>query len=48
MAVVDSTISGNTGTYGAGVYNKGALTVTGSIVNGNSNEDCGGVYCDPL
>jgi hypothetical protein len=48
-AIVDSTIAGNTGSFGAGLYNEGTtFTVSNSIVNGNSNEDCGGVFCDPL
>lgn len=46
--ILDSTISGNNGSYGAGIYNKGlSLTVSNSIVDGNTHEDCGGIYCDP-
>jgi len=48
-SITDSTIVGNTASFGGGIYNKSTtFTVSNSIVNGNTNEDCGGVYCAPL
>jgi hypothetical protein len=46
--VTDSTIVANTSPYGGGVYNKGTMSVTNSIVNGNTNQDCDGLYCSSV
>lgn len=46
--IIASTVSGNTGSTGGGIYNLGAMTISSSIVNGNTPVDCGGIYCNPL
>jgi hypothetical protein len=47
MTILNSTVSGNTGTYrGGGIYNFGSLTVTNSTVSGNSVGEFGGGIMD--
>ena len=38
----NSTFSGNSATYGGGIFNGGTLTVSNSTFSGNSADDGGG------
>jgi parallel beta-helix repeat protein len=42
LTINECTISGNTGITGAGIYNRGTLTITLSTISGNTATDCGG------
>ncbi|MCZ8223651.1 MAG: right-handed parallel beta-helix repeat-containing protein, partial [Microcystis sp. LE19-84.1B] len=41
LTLTNSTISGNTATYGGGIYNDGTLTLTNSTISGNTG---GGIH----
>ncbi|MCD8116203.1 MAG: InlB B-repeat-containing protein [Oscillospiraceae bacterium] len=45
FTMISGTISGNTATYGGGIYvTGGTFTMTGGSVSGNTGSNCGGVY----
>jgi predicted outer membrane repeat protein len=44
VTTTNSTVSGNSGKLGGGIYNEGALTLTNSTVSGNDAVEVGGIY----